>query len=240
MKEEYFRKVTQGENAKFERPAMAAHTVGDVYRVLSQEIRENGGVHGIADISKVFKVDEKGEVAYPPTLVVGNSSGGFTCPDGTIVAILDNIDSAADMNRVLSHESGHAAGGGDPAARNEMLSRISPDTEYGRILDQMREINEAKNLGYSEEKLREEAFSRWLEKRGHNPSLGQHITHALFGKLGKIGDADLEVIASRIEKESASGTGNVEFIPSDINVETTPVEQQTEKETENGAPSKVR
>ena len=172
---------------------MAAHTVGDVYRVLSQEIRENGGFHGIADISKVFKVDEKGEVAYPPTLVVGNSSGGFTCPDGTIVAILDNIDSAADMNRVLSHESGHAAGGGDPAARNETRRniRFSKSPQDSRRMSRKSRVPMALSMFHTPfQRRRNGTQSRpvwsqsggpWVAKEDAHPS--RRHAHPLYGAI---------------------------------------------------------
>ena len=224
VKRRYAEQLTQ---TKFQRPTEIADHVGDVFRVVQGEIARNGSFHGIKDVSQLFVTGKDGSVAYPPTLIGGSDSGGFTCPDGTVVMVLDNIESAADMNRVLAHESGHAAGKGDPAARQEMLSRVSPDTDYGRLLAQMREMNEARSeeRRLPEDKLREEAFSQWLQKRGHNPTIGQRISHALFGKVGKLNDADLEVIASRIEKENATANGGVEFIPANTNADHTAVEE---------------
>lgn len=247
VKRRYAEQLTQ---TKFQRPTEIADHVGDVFRVVQGEIAKNGDFHGIRDVSQLFVTGKDGSVTYPPTLIGGSDAGGFTCPDGTVVMVLDNIESAADMNRVLAHESGHAAGKGDPAARQEMLSRVSPDTEYGRLLGQMREMNEARGeeRRLPEDKLREEAFSQWLQKRGHNPSIGQRISHALFGKVGKLNDADLEVIASRIEKESATANGGVEFIPANANADHTAVEEpeapaptqeqapETTTETKNPAP----
>jgi N12 class adenine-specific DNA methylase len=247
VKRRYAEQLTQ---TKFQRPTEIADHVGDVFRVVQGEIAKNGDFHGIRDVSQLFVTGKDGSVTYPPTLIGGSDAGGFTCPDGTVVMVLDNIESAADMNRVLAHESGHAAGKGDPAARQEMLSRVSPDTEYGRLLGQMREMNEARGeeRRLPEDKLREEAFSQWLQKRGHNPSIGQRISHALFGKVGKLNDADLEVIASRIEKESATANGGVEFIPANANADHTAVEEpeapaptqeqapETATETKNPAP----
>ena len=247
VKRRYAEQLTQ---TKFQRPTEIADHVGDVFRVVQGEIARNGDFHGIKDVSQLFVTGKDGSVTYPPTLIGGSDAGGFTCPDGTVVMVLDNIESAADMNRVLAHESGHAAGKGDPAARQEMLSRVSPDTEYGRLLGQMREMNEARGeeRRLPEDKLREEAFSQWLQKRGHNPSIGQRISHVLFGKVGKLNDADLEVIASRIEKESATANGGVEFIPANANADHTAVEEpeapaptqeqapETTTETKNPAP----
>ena len=224
VKRRYAEQLTQ---TKFQRPTEIADHVGDLFRVVQGEIAKNGNYHGIGDVSQLFVTGKDGTVTYPPTLIGKETPGGFTCPDGTVVMVLDNIESASDMNRVLAHESGHAAGKDDPAARQEMLSRVSPDTEYGRLLDQMREMNEARGEArrLPEDKLREEAFAQWLQKRGHNPTIGQRITHALFGKVGKLNDADLEVIASRIEKESATANGGVEFIPANANADHTAVEE---------------
>ena len=250
VKRRYAEQLTQ---TKFQRPTEIADHVGDVFRVVQGEIAKNGDFHGIKDVSQLFVTGKDGSVTYPPTLIGGSDAGGFTCPDGTVVMVLDNIESAADMNRVLAHESGHAAGKGDPAARQEMLSRVSPDTEYGRLLAQMREMNEARGeeRRLPEDKLREEAFSQWLQKRGHNPTIGQRISHALFGKVGKLNDADLEVIASRIERESATANGGVEFIPANANADHTAVEEaeahsptpvqtpETVSEPENPSPAVV-
>ena len=228
-KAEYARRLAE---TKFQRPTEVAEHVTDVYRIVRNGIETEGGFHGVSDLSQIFVTGRDGEIEYPPRMR-GGDSRGFNCPDGPTVLILDNIQSPEDMNRAFMHETAHGAGKEDRAARAEMLSRISPDTEYGRILEQMREINDS--LPEEERRpfaaLREEAFSRWLEERGHTPSIGQRIRHALFGDIGKLNDADLEVIASRLEQETATAGGGVEFIPADVNADSVPVEEEKPLET---------
>lgn len=240
VKEEYFNALTKGENAKFKRGAESVHTVGDLLRIAAQDIKDYGNYHGAKSLAALFVTDENGELMYPPTLRVGNSAKGVDLPDGSMAVILDNINNAAEMNSTLAHESSHAAGKTDAegkvseerqAERREQLSRILPESELGQELARIRKINDEMGLGYSDEKLREEALAIWMQRRGHNPSVIQRVQHALFGKFGNLNDADWEVIASRIERESASANGKIENAPTDINVETTPVEGETTTET---------
>ena len=215
-KREYARVLTEGGNAKYGKPAVFVDGVRDVYSLLSNAIRNGGGIYGInaRNIGQVFQTGD-GEVLYPPRLVVGNTSRGFTTPDGTKVVILDNIRSPADMNTVLSHEAGHAAGRADQAERLEMLRRASPGSEVGRLIAQLKARNEELGNKFSEAQVLDEAFSIWLSKRGHNPSLVQRLSHRLFGKAGQLNDADFEVIASQIEKGEEGGSGeNVHFFES--------------------------
>jgi len=214
VKAQYARTLTQGENAKYKKPAVFLESVRDVHFALSNAIREQGGIFGInaKNIGQVFQTDENGEVLYPPRLVVGNTSRGLTTPDGTKIVILDNIRSPEDMNTVLSHEAGHVAGRANQEERLEMLRRASPDSEVGREIARLKAINERLGNKYSEAKILDEAFSNWLSRRGHNPSLMQRLSHKMLGKVGQLNDADFEVIASQIEKDEASGSGeNVHF-----------------------------
>lgn len=223
-KEEYARILTQGENAKYGKPVVFAHSVKDVCTAFTSAIRNNGGLYGISDIGQIFLTDENGEVLYPPRLKVGNTSRGFTTPDGTKVIILDNIDDVRDengkiiktgpesMREVLSHEAGHAAGRANPEERLEMLRRASPDSGVGREIARCKARNAELGNIYTERQVLDEAFSIWLSKRGHNPSIMQRMSHKMFGKTGKLNDADFEVIASQIEKGEEGGSGDVTFL----------------------------
>ena len=231
-KEEYARILTEGKNAKFKRPAVFVDNEADALRLIQNGIRQNNGSFlGVRNLSEVFATGADRKVSLPLMLKGGARSAGLVTPDGTIVAVLSNVQSPADMNRLLAHESGHSAGrgeGGDKKARLEMLRNVSPDTEFGKMLAQNRQANEDNGGKWNDDYVLDETFSRWLEKRGHNPSVMQRIRHAVLGKVGKLNDADLEVIASRIESESANANGAIEFVPAVANAESTPVEPKSE------------
>ena len=231
-KEEYARILTEGKNAKFKRPAVFVDNEADALRLIQNGIRQNNGSFlGVRNLSEVFATGADKKVSLPLMLKGGVRSAGFVTPDGTIVAVLSNVQSPADMNRLLAHESGHSAGrgeGGDKKARLEMLRNVSPNTEFGKMLAQNRQANEDSGGKWSDDYVLDETFSHWLEKRGHNPSVMQRIRHAVLGKVGKLNDADLEVIASRIESESANANGAIEFVPAVANAESIPVEPKSE------------
>lgn len=195
-------------STKFKRNAIVADHVADIYRMFKNGIETDGEFRGVKDLSQLFKTDENGNVKYPPELKGGNLTGGFALPDGSIVAILDNITGPQDMVRVLSHESGHASGYEDEGKRLSFLKKADPNSEYGKVLANLRARNEEQGLGRSEDYLLGEAFSVWLQKRGHNPTIMQKLHNMTFGKLGKVGDAELEVLANQIERESESGEGH--------------------------------
>mgnify|MGYP003402304187 CR=1 FL=1 len=187
--------------------------VSDVWRSFKNGIEqsEDGSFLGVKDLSQIFN-PTTGVNDMP--VMRGGNAGGFTTPDGTVVMILDNIADVTEMNKTFAHESGHAEGKEDAAKRQEMLRRVDPESDLGRMIADFQRRNEEGKLGYSDDAIRDEAFSFWLEERGHNPTLMQRFRHAAFGKVGKLGDADLEVIASQIEQASAGedGEGEITFI----------------------------
>lgn len=224
VKRELAEQLTQGEDAPFKNPAVFADTVRDVYAAFEAGLRNareaqlrgegDGTFMGMQSLGQIFQTDENGEVAMPPRFRAGDEA--FTAHDGTKVVVLDNVRDAAHLRRLLSHEAGHSAGRGDPKARVEMLKRISPNSGLGREIARELALNKKLGEKYTEEQVREEAFANWLEARGHNPSIMQRITNKVFGKVGQLNDADLEVMAAKLEAEEANGSGEgVMFLDAD-------------------------
>lgn len=205
-KREYAQRLLE---TKYKRPAIVADTVQDVYEGFANAINSEGEFCGVSNLEQIFVFDSDGT----PYLKGGIHSGGFTCPDGTVAVVLDNVQGPADMNRILSHESGHASklGKGEDAVKERAAflekAAKSKKSEYGKMVAEKMQINKDRGLGYTDEQIREEAFSKWLEKRGHNPSLLQKISAKLGDMVGEVGDAELEVLANKIEKESENGSG---------------------------------
>lgn len=205
-KREYAQRLLE---TKYKRPAIVADTVQDVYEGFANAIDSEGEFCGVSNLEQIFVFDSDGT----PYLKGGIHSGGFTCPDGTVAVVLDNVQGPADMNRILSHESGHASklGKGEDAVKERAAflekAAKSKDSEYGKMVAEKMQINKDRGLGYTDEQIREEVFSKWLEKRGHNPSLLQKISAKLGDMVGEVGDAELEVLANKIEKESENGSG---------------------------------
>lgn len=194
-------------NTKYKNSVLEGYdTVGNLYAAFVKGLEEEGHFHGYTDLRQMFKQDGKGGIAYPPQTIEDGAQGAKG-KDGAIILILDNIKSAKKMNEVFSHESKHIQ------ATEDMLMRISPDSECGKEIERVRELYKAKGIEVSELKIREEGFAYWAMRRGHNPSLLQRASHALTGGKGKLNDADLEVIVSRMEKEGENGSGGTaEFI----------------------------
>lgn len=216
-KAEYARMLLEGGNAKYGGNHEVVGSVRDVLALFTSGMQNNNGAfHGVSDLKQIFQTDEEsGELLYPPRLIAGNNSRGFATPDGTRVIILDNIRDAASMREVLSHEGSHALGKENAAERQEMLKRVSPDSELGRLTSQMMERNKQLQKPYSEEYVRDEALSVWMSQRGHNPSAMQRLSHKLFGKVGQLNDADMEVIAANAEREMSNESGEVHFLDED-------------------------
>lgn len=216
-KAEYARMLLEGGNAKYGGNHEVVGSVRDVLALFTSGMQNNNGAfHGVSDLKQIFQTDEEsGELLYPPRLIAGNNSRGFATPDGTRVIILDNIRDAASMREVLSHEGSHALGKENAAERQEMLKRVSPDSELGRLTSQMMERNKQLQKPYSEDYVRDEALSVWMSQRGHNPSAMQRLSHKLFGKVGQLNDADMEVIAANAEREMSNESGEVHFLDED-------------------------
>ena len=208
LKEEYAKNLlsTKYQNTNFE----GYYTIGNLYHAAVKAINETGSFHGY-QLNQIFKTDSKGEVILPPQTVEGGVKG-LAGKDGTIVAVLDNIKTAKDMNAMFSHETKHLK------ATKDMLMRISPKSECWKYVEIIRKAYAEKGIEASELKIREEGFAYWAQQRGHNPSLMQRVSHAFTTKKGELNDADLEVIASRMEREGEvaekNGNTTAEFIGS--------------------------
>ncbi len=103
-------------------------------------------------------------------------------------------------------------------AKSLVMAEGNPGSEYGRRLGLLRLVDKSSRKWTDEDRQREaarvkdddyllgEAFSVWIQQRGHNPSIMQKLHNVTLGKFGRVGDAELEVLANQIERESESGT----------------------------------
>ena len=148
-------------------------------------------------------------------------------PGGKFVVVLvrDNIKTPIRVNELFQHE---IIGHNEEAMKDEFLDNLDPKI--------MKEAQE--KLGLSDEEMdnpvaRREIFANIIQRRRHDPSLMQNLTHFLKGKLGgkKVSESDIEVLAAKWEREATGDNGEAP-VSGEVLEEPTIVEPEKPEEGE--------
>lgn len=152
------------------------------------------------EFSKQHGVDVTRQNGFSPT------RRGWRLEDGTVVLVRDNIKTPLEARQLMRHENiGHS----DALSGAQWL-------DAGGTIGELRERNMKKvDASNPAERLRaaKESVANIVQRRMHNPTTGEKLSHAIRNGLRKLGynlnmnDADLEVEAAKVEKAMREGKG---------------------------------
>lgn len=215
-----------------EKNVVAFPTMADAVNQIGNSIRQGNPVFGISSIEK-FTDPRRG---------FREDSRGFHTPDGMTVLIVDNIDDPADVEKLLRHEIvGH---GGPKSEFGDGVVDFLSSVDSKELSDRRQRLIDA---GMSEAEAdstrgRKEIFANMLQEREHNPTVKQRLGSWLNDRARKIGakktysDADIEVMASRWEKEARGTNGDLDLREPGDRFEFIELEDEAPRETHENAP----
>ena len=185
--------------------AMKRKFIGEIVR------RDYGGAN-VIDVKTIGEaVEASRKLGQDVTAAEGfrTDRAGWHLKDGTVVLVRDNIHSPIQAARLLRHENvGHSA----ELMRDPWLDSDA-DSQIGRLRD-ANLANAARGGGVTEEqkeRILRESVANAVQRRRHVPGAGGRVAHGIREALRKAGfslkmnDADLEVVAARVERDLRKG-----------------------------------
>ena len=229
--------VIQNEHAANfgDKNVVAFPTMAEAVRQIDGAIRAGSPILGITSVERFTN----------PANGFREDRQAFHTPDGTTVMIVDNIDSPADVRRLLRHE---------------IVGHGGPNSEFGDGVDEFLASVDSEEMSSRRQKLIEqgmaeadvdsprgkrEIFANMLQERAHNPNVKQRIGNWLNDRARKIGakktysDADIEVMAARWEKEARGTNGSMDLREPGDRFEFIELAEEAPRETHENAPTSV-
>lgn len=212
-----------------------------VFATMSDAINQIGAAIQRGDAEGAFGIKSV-ESLVNPNNGFREYRQAFHAPDGTTVMIVDNIDSPADVKRILRHE---------------IVGHGGPNSEFGDGVDEFLSSVDSEEMSSRRQKLIEqgmdeadvdsprgkrEIFANMLQERAHNPKIRQRLGSWLNDRARQMNlkktysDADIEVMAARWEKEARGTNGSMDLREPSDRFEFIELAEEAPRETHENAP----